>query len=113
MKAAQLRAALLEGSGTKCSSGKRVGEQGCDPIKAQRRGEVTQGGGQSGAPRLYPPKYGCQMAWSRFWTDTGTRQQGCDHDRLCSPQKDRKQERWEEEEERRGTQRDGKTESRV
>lgn len=29
-----------------------VGEEGCHPIRAQRRGEVTRGGGQSSAPGL-------------------------------------------------------------
>lgn len=40
------------------------GEKACHPIRAQRRGEVTWGGGHSSAPGLQTPKRGCQMAWS-------------------------------------------------
>lgn len=75
MKAVQSAAALVEGSGPACSSGKRVGKQGFHPIRAQRRGKLTRGGGQSSAPGLYTPKRGCQMAWSSFlyqhWNTTG------------------------------------------
>lgn len=54
LSAAQLRAALVEGSSPVCSSGKGGGGggAGCHPIRAQRRGEVTRGGGQSSAPGL-------------------------------------------------------------
>ena len=53
LSAAPLRAALVEGSSPVCSSGKGGGRgEGCHPIRAQRRGEVTRGGGQRSAPGL-------------------------------------------------------------
>ena len=44
-----LRAALL---GVHLQREAREGEEGCHPIRAQRRGEVTWGGGHSCAPGL-------------------------------------------------------------
>lgn len=72
LSAAQERAALV---GAVCSSGKGGGEKGCHPIRAQRRGEVTWGGGQRSAPGLQTPTRGCQMARSsslhQHWDTAG------------------------------------------